>query len=231
MNCIRIFIIFIIISIFKKSNQVTNIPLQLPASLTLLDNSILLISHDGIHFFDEELIQEFESKKIDLTVENNDIQKNSMAQFQNGNYPYILIYLKNTIYIFNNERTLLKEEQITDDDCNNGIYMSLIPYKKVDNSLYFFISNLNNNNIYLFNICFDLTNYNNNLSINKQQIKHIRDGESWAPISGLSCVLMPPYEALNINYDLLTCFYFRTSPLEFCSFTLELRDSYIKNEA
>ena len=51
MYIIRIFIIFISISLIRKSFRTTNINYNLPNSFSLLDNSILLEAEDGIHFF------------------------------------------------------------------------------------------------------------------------------------------------------------------------------------
>ena len=225
MNVSRIFFLFIIIFLIKKSKLIANLTFDLPSSFTLLDNSILFVAQDGIHIFDEELNEEFTNKAVNFTVELTDMTSLLIAQFQNENFPYILLYIKKTIYIFNSEKTLLKSQVIADQIINDN-YMNLVPYKKDNNLLYFLMLYYNYNYIILLTYSLDLTNYNNALSVNRKEINFY--GDSYYQIAGLSCNLMPPYEPLNLSNDLLTCFYFKKSPFVFYSITYELGEEYTR---
>ena len=129
MDIFRKFIIFlyIIISLFGKSIQTTNINFNLPNAYTLLDNTNLFVAEDGIHFFNEELSEEFPSKKINLSISLEDMKKLLFAQFSNEDYPYILLFVQRRIYIFNDEKSKLKDQEITYEIMSNEIHLKLIP--------------------------------------------------------------------------------------------------------
>ena len=91
--------LILIFSILNQGN--TTSPLY-PRSLTLLDNSIALVANDGIHFYDEQFANEYTSKKISLSISEENIKKIAMAQFSAGDGGYILILALNTLYLFNN---------------------------------------------------------------------------------------------------------------------------------
>ena len=89
--------IFLFLSLFILNNQ-ENLPFRYPVSLTLLDQSIALVGSDGIHFYDKELT--IDSNNISFTVQYEDIDKIALAQFSESDGGYILILVKNFIYIF-----------------------------------------------------------------------------------------------------------------------------------
>ena len=155
------------------------------------------------------------------------MKKFLVAQIPNEDYPYILLFIQRTIYIFNEDKSLLKSQSVTYEQLTGDTYLKLIPYKKDNNLLYFFISFYDYNHINLLKFTYDLSNPTNDISAIKQSIL-LSEGEYSVQISGLSCVIMPPYEPLNIENDLITFFYFKTYPLVFYSFTLEIGDEYTK---
>ena len=74
-----------------------------PYSLTLLNQNILLVINDGIHFFDSNLENEDITKKINFNSkleQENDFQKTSIAQFSSEDGGYIMVLALNIIYFF-----------------------------------------------------------------------------------------------------------------------------------
>ena len=136
---IRAFIFLIFLSFIKMSYQDVNTNFQYPTSLTLLDNSIAIVNSEGIHFYNERFNEEYTNKAIYFTLDENEYKNVFMAQFSNENNGYILIFAKKKLRIFDNQKNLLKEEEITDSEIINTNILNLIPYKKDDNILFFYI--------------------------------------------------------------------------------------------
>ena len=225
----NIIILFIIISLIGKRFQTININFTLPNVFTLLDGSNMFVAEDGIHFYNQEFDQELTGKKIELSLGLEDMKKLLFAQFSNEGYPYILLYVKKKIYIFDEEKSKIKEQAVT--LINDGdIHLKLIPYKIDNNILYFFISFYDYNHINLLKFTFNLQNPLNDIYMVKEPIL-VPEGGNNIQICGLSSVLIPPYEPLDITNDLLTFFYFQKNPLVFHSFTIELGNVYKKIES
>ena len=196
-------------SLIKLSNQLNSISLTYPNSLTLLDYSNVVVAGDGIHFFDNNLENEEESKKINFTiVSEEELAKLVMAQFPSEYGGYILIFIQNIIYIFDNDKNNLKIQNVSDSI--NGNYYSLTPYKKDNNNLIFIISykEIGSNSIILANCIFDLSNLNSDLIINSTSriVPNYEGGSLTLLGNSIDCLLMSPLSTLNINNDLLTCF-------------------------
>ena len=135
------FILFILTYLYEKTYQeASTISLKFPTTFTLLDNSIVLIANNGIHFYDEYFTSEDEEKKIELSLESTDLSKIAMAQFPNEYGEYIIILVKNILYIFSNSKNVIKSQTIEiNADTNIDSNYCLVPYKKNDNNLIFFL--------------------------------------------------------------------------------------------
>ena len=100
------------------------------STLVLLDNKIVAVAKDGIHFFDEEFINENNSKFINFTepLEKDKIETVFLSQFSIENDGYILILCKGIVYIFDKEKNFIKNISI--EDSISKVINNLISYKK-----------------------------------------------------------------------------------------------------
>ena len=202
--------ILTLISVFNLSNQVKTINLNYPLSLSLLDNSNAVVAEDGIHFYDNKFEEEYIDKKISFTIDNkNDLETVAMAQFPQEDGGYILILFKNIIYIFDNNKNYLKNENL--EGTLNGKHYCIIPYKKTNTNLIFIISyadlNADPKSFILANCIFDLLSQDSDLNIVKKYITALNEeGNNASRIEGVYCLLMSPLSTFDINNDLLTCF-------------------------
>ena len=229
---ISLFWIFIIFSKLKIYTQLETSNLLSPTSFTLSDNSIVIISSNGIHFYDENFSTEDEDKKIpfpDYCQIN--LAKVLMAEFSEEDGGYILIVVNNIVYFFDNEKNNITSIQISDSDIVNSVTINLIPYKKIDNILYFIFPYVNYNcyvylAIYKFNIA------SNELELQEKKSYQISYEGQYFQYYGLSCIYMSPLESFNINNNLLTCFSstkFNNQGIIF-SFSFNLDDNFSEVE-
>ena len=203
-------IILTLISVFNLSNQIKNITLNYPLSLSLLDYSNAVVAQDGIHFYDNSFEIENIGKNIAFRIDNNnELETVAMAQFSQENGGYIIILVKNIIYIFDSNKNLLKNETL--NGIINGKHYCIIPYKKNNNNLNFIISYADltegPKSIILANCIFDISSPDSNLNIVKKSILALNaEGGNASVLQGVYCLLMCPLSSFNINNDLLTCF-------------------------
>ena len=124
-----LFIIYIIISLFIWSKQdPIKYNLEFPVVLTLLNNRNGIVSKSGIHFYDQYLTTEqYKNYTFETPLQQENIETISMAQFEKINGEYILILVKNIIYIFSNDEILLKNIDLSSKI--NGDHYCLIPSK------------------------------------------------------------------------------------------------------
>ena len=205
-NFIQFFSIILLISLFNLSKQAQSITMSLPNSLILLDNSQVVVSSNGIHFFDSSLETEEESKAIPLEIQNTDLLKLAIVQFPREYDGYIIVYIQDTIFIFNsNEKSNIKRQNIS--ETISGTRYNIVPYKKINNNIIFFISYSTTPKFTIANCIFDVTNVISDIIITTNEISLPNYNEIAAQnLLGVPCVLLTPLESLNINNDLLTCF-------------------------
>ena len=146
--------IFIVLCLFITSYQDNKLFFTSPNSLTLLDNSIAIVADNGIHFYNKDLT--IDSNNIPLEVTVNDLNKIAMAQFPEIYGSYILILVKDNLYIFDQNKGLIKNSNIA--SIINGTHYDIIPYKKDNNILHFIISYVETNKIVLSIFSFNLNN-------------------------------------------------------------------------
>ena len=209
------YFIFIIISLIIRSRQeIKEYNIELPIIFPLLNNRNVVVNLDGIHFYDESLTNENYDKNITfetpIQIENHDFNRISMAQFDQENGEYILILVRSIIYIFKSDETLLNSSDISSVVVVseiNGEHYSLIPYKKYNNFLDYFILYVDNLNIYINHFNLDISTKNN--EIKKWHIfqSFNENGRNAEVLEGINCIFMAPIPSFNVSYDLLTCFY------------------------
>ena len=231
-NNFLFFTLLIFTSLFAISIEAKNITYKLPNSLTLLDNTNVLLTSDGIHFFDQAMESEDTNKNISFSSAL-DVSKIAMAQFPNDLGGYILILANKIFYIFDNDKNLVKSEEITDNNINNGLNYHLIPYKNDDNKLHIIFSYVNNYYSTDFNLVYfinDLNDNNSNLTFYLTK-SYVIPNQYRQIAYGAPCLLMSSISSLNINNKLITCFCFiRTAPLQILSTTFNPEDNLTEIE-
>ena len=179
--------------------------LYYPSILTLLSHKNVLVTSNGIHFYDSKFESEEKDKFISLDISSSDSFKTSLAQFSENDGGYILVLAKEILYFFKADGTYVSNKNLADLIASN--YYCLTPYKKEDNNLYYIISYVNrgdlsiNLNIFKYSLISD-----ENISINSIKFNVIMSqyNNNAQEIPGVNCIFLfePTY-----NYDVLTCFY------------------------
>ncbi len=197
--------ILLLLTLINLSNELKSSSLTSPYSLNLLDNSNAVVTLDGIHFYDSTFENEEEGKKIPLTIEETEYEKIFIAQFPSEYDGYIIIFVQNIIYIFDSNKNKKKSQNMTESI--NSSHYCIIPYKKINDNLNFFITYRIETTLYIANCNFDLSNQISDIEIEiiSLVMKGI-DGNTVQKLEGMDCLLMSPLSTLSINNDLLTCF-------------------------
>jgi len=201
----ELIIFFQLFLLAKFQVTVRTLPFKYPTLLTLENNELILINENGIHFYDSKLENEYNGKVISFNTSiSSDIEnrKTAMAQFAHENGGYILIIVKDILYILEANGNLIHSLSITDYFTSTNYY--IIPYKKdEENYLHYIISYNEGKTIKLNYFKFYLNSPFSNEKINTIDITVENANE----IFGLNCIFMTPLTSSNINYDILTCFY------------------------
>ena len=216
------FYLFIVINLFTfiKNDETEGDSLvsiansQFPNIFTLLNNNLVIVLNDGIHFFSSDMVED-KSKKItfeeEITTEAQ-CEKISMTQFSENYGGYIILYAQGNLYFFENDGKFIKSF-----DCSiisDYAHSSLIPYKREDNYLYYLISYpIDVDKFGLLYYKQDINTPYTNGNIFSKEIECIVESTQSTPlqISGVNCVFL--YHT-SLNKDLLVCFNGVFSPPE-----------------
>ena len=216
-----LFNVFIIFFFIKINCEISNF--QFPKSLILLDNSVVLVHNNGIHFYNNDLTEEYSDKAKAFTIYNTQTYNNIIMHQFPAPDGYILILVDTTLYIFQKDKSFIDSKSIA--ECSGSF--DLIPYKVEGNNLHFIIaysgSGIINLNVYTFTI--------NTKILSATNIPAIRtyneDGnECYKNLNGLYCFFMSPLESSGINNDLLTCIANQADPHVFLSVTFDPSNNY-----
>ena len=203
-----LFIIYIIISLFIWSKQdPIEYNMEFPVVLTLLNNRNAIVSKNGIQFYNQNLTMDnYKNYTFETPLQQENIETISMAQFEKINGEYILILVKNIIYIFSNDEILLKNIDLSSKI--NGDHYCLIPYKKYGNEyLDYFILFVKDIYINIKHFKFDLNNLNNEIE-NEIKFKTLTSkGAEPGALTGINCIFMAPISTFDISHEVLACFY------------------------
>jgi len=188
---------YIFILLLIGTNEETQISLEFPTSLQLINNDIVIVAKDGIHFYNQSLV-EYGERKISLSLLTlaGDIEKISIAQFSEENDGYILILVMDILYIFDQGETEYKICNLTQEI--NGAHYGLTPYKKEGNKLIFIISYKDKDSS---RIVIDKCEYylgTININITKDISIEINNGN----LKGVYCLFMK-----KDSNEILSCFY------------------------
>ena len=210
----------IIFSLIKISYQIDNF--KYPLSLILLDNSIVFVQNNGIHFYNNDCTEEL-TGSVSFNINNSDdLNKVLMAQFPNP-HRYILVLANSLLYVFKDDRTNIGYIDMSGITSNPSF--NLIPYKVQGNDIYIIISFLNysNNNIniriYKYNIISPQTEPD--ITNSYEITTYKEDGNINYNLLGLSCLFL----SYN-SKDLLTCFTIESYPHVLYTVTLDPENSF-----
>ena len=101
-----------------------------PSVLSLLNKGIVVVQTDGIHFYDSNKVEE-ESKQIKFErpiTTDKENEKISMSQFPEKEGGFILILVKEKLYLIQSSGYILKEENLPEMTSLENI--KIIPYKE-----------------------------------------------------------------------------------------------------
>ena len=191
---------YFFILLLIETNEETQISFAFPTSFELINNDIVIVAKDGIHFYNQNLV-EYEGKKIELSLLNRagDIEKVSIAQFTEENGGYILILVTDILYIFDQGGTEYNVFNLTEEI--NGAHYGLTPYKKDGNKLIFIISYIDKDSS---RIVIDKFEYNLE-TINTNKTKDISIQINKGNLKGVYCLIMK--QLFADSNEILTCFY------------------------
>ena len=203
-NYLFVLITLLIINIIQSDK------LLYPSILTLLNQKLILVANNGIHFYDSNLENEELDKLIHLNITTDEENyKTAIEQFSAEYGGYILILVKNIIYIFHPDGTFIYSSNYS--NFLSGTYYCITPYKKIDNKLHYVISFSNMvNEITLNYFIFDLDYHGQSLNTMDFYVKVQSSNSESTKIVGVTCLLI-----LNsTNNEIITCFYACQFPVE-----------------
>ena len=201
--CCKFMYIFISLLIILTKNEEEK--LEYPSILTLISQKNVLVTSNGIHFYDSNLEIEEKDKLIPLDIPGLDNFKTALTQFSENDGGYILVLAMEIIYFFKADGTIFSTKNLTNLIDSN--YYCITPYKKENNNLYYIISYITRQDISISLNIFEFCLISDeNKSINLINFKPTMPGTNYfaEEIPGINCIFMfnPTY-----NYDVLTCFY------------------------
>ena len=176
--------------------------------LVLLDNTIIDVAKDGIHFFDAQFKNEEKTHFFNFTIPLNidDIPKVSITQFSEESGEYILILCKRILFIYDKDHNLKINFSLEGllGDMNNNI----IAYKKKGEYLHYIIrySDWSSHHIlhFKFNLNSIVSNTENTIENSKEK-EIIIDNSIYK--DAIYCLFMKPLSSFQISNELLNCFY------------------------
>ena len=201
-----------------------------PLTKTLLNGNNILITSDGIHFFDSTFSEEDNTKKIVIegqTLDKENYNKLSISQFSSDNDGYILILAYNRIYFLNSDGTLIISYDLS--EYIDGVSYCLLPYKKDNTYLYYIITYLVGNDRFVINYFKFryLPDYSNEQIINKTfSLKVETSGFTSTYALGGKCIFLLPPSTSSYTNDLLVCFFGLSYPAEIQARVFNPEDSF-----
>ena len=234
------FILFIIILALNKikSDTITNGG-SYPLAYTLINGNQIFIGENAITLYDADFQNSLNQYNLteDLKVSNLDESiKTTFCQFKQSDGGYILLLIKDNLLLFDSTLKMIHKISDISDKLGQTFY-DLVPYKKVNDDLYYVIVySIPNSSNYQIVILYYKINIltGDNIEINilnhevtslTGQVKSL-SGHSKIP----SCQYMSYTEDIIYNY--LTCFFTIRYPDEFntISFDLEKNLSLVSNK-
>jgi hypothetical protein len=197
-----------------KSNQ-NVINGQNLISYHLLEDKNIAITKNKIYFYNKDNLAK--TSEYNLLKINDNHKYILVSQFSNDKY--ILILIKNILYIFNSNKNLLNSLYL--EMPNEWSYSDITPYKSDGNNLYFIIISIGSNSFILNDCKYNLLA--KKIEIKKKYISILGNSN----ISNINCAFMS--YSMNYNYDVFTCFYLENKKIISRSFSPENNYNEILN--
>jgi len=213
-----IIVLFIILTHINSQQLVPVSSILHPKFFILQNHIVVIVSNDGIHFYNSDLAIEDNSKKILFpqniySIENETIL---IKQFSKEDGGYLMVLALNKIYFFTSDGSKINSIYIP---CiSHSDYYCLIPYKKQNNYLYYIIAYNINQNFILKQFKFNINSFSNQIIQFYESKIDLNE-----QIKGLSCISM---SHPKINNDLLTCFYSVYYPPEIRVKTFDINNNF-----
>ena len=221
----------VFISFFIKNSQAqrTISSINFPNILTLLNQDIIMVAHDGIYYYNSDFTVEDTSKKINFDrkiTDINDDSKTSIVQFSSEDDGYIVILSLDIIYFLTNEGIFIGSEDLS--SLINANHYCITPYKKENNNLHYIITYPSPDDNYKnFTIKYFVYDINNNLNeqiISKTiEIRVIHNNVIPYFFTGVSCLFLPHSSQDN---NILTCFYAVSFGIEIQSKSFDPKNNF-----
>ena len=194
--------LFLNLWIIVSNEKVFLANLLYSSTFILLDNTIVDVAQNGIHFFDKQFQNEETTHFIqfseNLNLYSGDITKISVSQFSQKYEEYILILCKRILYIFDNKHNLKININLYDSLPDTDI--KIIAYKKENDYLHYLIT-------YISNFIYKIIHFKYNLNNNEIEKSKENEVDNSISVYAFQCLFMSPQSFSSINYDILNCFY------------------------
>ena len=206
-------------------------PVLYPSVLSLNNGGLVVVQTDGIHFYNQNKEEE-ESKtiKFDFPIKSEkENEKISISQYPENEGGYILILVREKIYIFQSSGNLLKEENLP--EINSVANIKLIPYKEQDNNLLYVLTYKVSEKKFGFNYYkYELIGKKNSL-INSKVLDTLKNSGYLNlfknDIYGDSCLFM---QYPDKNEDVFTCFLGIAFPAEIQVRIFSIKDNLFEEK-
>lgn len=162
-------------------------------SYHLLDDKNIAITKNKLYFYNKDNL--IKTSEFNLLKYNANHKYILVSQFSNDKY--ILILIKNILYIFNSNENLLNSLYL--EIPSEWPYSDITPYKSDGNNLYFIITSIGSNSFILNDFKYNLIT--KKIEIKKRYISTLGNSN----ISSINCVFMS--YTMNYRNDVFACLY------------------------
>jgi len=228
LNEISIILIYILFFKYINCDEKQISEFKFPVVLTLYNYNILLVTNEEIILYDSQLDNILNNYTIEESIrpsETDETLKTMAYQYKNIYENYILVFVKDYLFIFDKEGNNKCEIDLTEYFCNITLYdVTLI--KKLDDDLEFVISYTNKNPSNLFEIVLYYFSINirtceKKSILNKYNITALQGINFYSISENVSCQLMNSSSKNNI----LVCFYGISHPFYLMVTSFDIEDN------
>ena len=227
-NIILINIIFLSFLISNSKEQRKILSINFPNILTLLNQNIIMVAQDGIHYFNSDLTIEDVSKKIifeNQVLNSEQDEKTSIAQFSSEDGGYIIVLSLNIIYFLTSEGIFIDSKNLS--SIIDGEHYCITPYKNDNNNLHYIIDYPSSDNEYKgFTLLYSIYSLSSqSIHIVNSKIIEVKIGSynnNPSYLEGVSCLILTHP---SLNYNILTCFYGVSYVIEIQSKSFDLNNN------
>ena len=226
------YFLFIIISILNKlkSDVIVNGG-SYPIVYTLLDGNQFFIGANSITLYDADFkdsLNQYNLTEDLIVTTTTESIKTSICQFKQNYGAYILLLIKDNLLLFDSTLKMLHKISNISDKLGQQFY-DLVPYKKVDNDLYYVIcsAGIDDQTKLIINLLYYKINILTGINTEIITMNHnitkttASNGNLQDHCKTISCQYMS-YISGDITNNYLTCFFSITYPSELNALSFNL---------